>query len=178
LANDKAKVESTLRLSVDTAVVTDIDIHHIMFIFDWFIANIMDPNFAWTDFTRAVYVADKRARSVAKAAKTSTPTVTTTTPVSGTIVFSADVLLADAKLQATPPTPRTTGTLKPHKLWKSPFAATSRNSSRVRQLHNTDLVLALSTPLDVIEFYCKLVAATKPADNNLITFAQFDIFAL
>jgi hypothetical protein len=167
-------VEETLRLIVDTTVVTDIDIHHIMFNFDWFITNIVDPNFAWTDFTRDVYVADKRARAVAKAAQTSTPEVTTTTPVSSTIYFSADVLLTDVKRQATPPAPGTTDTLKPHKLWKSPFAAASRNSSNVRQLHNMDLILASSKPLDVTEFYRKLVAATKPAEIDLIPIAQFD----
>jgi hypothetical protein len=68
LADNKAKFEVTLRLIVDTTVITDIDIRRIMFVFDWFI----DPNFDWTDFTRAVYVAHKRARLVAKAAKTST----------------------------------------------------------------------------------------------------------
>jgi hypothetical protein len=113
-----------------------------MFVFDWFIANIVDPNFAWTDFTWVVYVADKRERTVAKAAKTSTPAVTTTTPVSSTIDFSSGVPLADAKFQVTPPTPGITGNLKPHKLWKSHVAAVSRNSPNVLQLHNTDLILA------------------------------------
>jgi hypothetical protein len=109
-------VGATLQLIVETTVVTEIDICHIMFGFDWFIANIVDLNFAWTDFSRNVYVADKRARSVSKSAKTITPEVTTTTPVSSTLDFSDDVLLTDVKHQVTPPTPRTTGTLKPHKL--------------------------------------------------------------
>jgi hypothetical protein len=159
LADDKAKVEATLRLIADTTVVTDIDICRLMFIFDCFIVKIVDPNFAWTDFTQAVYVADKWARAV-----------TTTTPVSRTIDFSADILLTGAK----PPTPGTTGTFKPHKLWKSPFVATSRNSSNVRQLHNTDLVPASSKPLHVITFYRKLVVSTKPAEIDVIHFAQFD----
>jgi hypothetical protein len=152
----------------------DIDIHHIMFVFDWSTVNIVDPNFDWTDFTRAVYVADKRERAVSKSAETSTQAVTTTTPVSSTLDFSDDVLLTDAKRQATPPTPGTTGNLKPYKLWKSYFADASRNSSNVRQLHNTDLVLASSKPLDVIEVYRKLITATKPAENDLIHFARFD----
>jgi hypothetical protein len=174
LADNKAKVEATLRFINDTTIVTDIDIHHIMFVFDWFIVNIMDTNFAWVDFTRAVYVAYKRGRAVAKAAKTSTPSVTKNTPVSSTFDFSDDVLLADANHQATPPTPGTTSTLNLHKLWKSPFVAASRNSPNVRKLHNMDLILALSKPLDVIEFYRTLVPATKPAEIELIPFAQFD----
>jgi hypothetical protein len=131
LADNKAKVEATLQLIVETNVVTGIDIRCIMFVFDWFIANIMDTNFAWMDFTRAVYVADKRAREVAKAAKTSTPPATTTTPASIAIDFSADLLLTDARRQATPPTPGTIGTLKPHNLWTSTFAAALRNSSNI-----------------------------------------------
>jgi hypothetical protein len=168
--NDKAKVEATLRLIVDTTVGIYIDIRRIMFVFDWFIVKIADPNFAWMDFTRAVYLADTRARSVAKTAKTRTPSVITNTPASSTIDFYVDVLLVDAKRQATPPTPRTTGTLKSHKIWKSPFAAVSRNSSNARQLYNTELVLASSKPLDVIEFYRKLIAVTKPAEIDLIPF--------
>jgi hypothetical protein len=78
------------------------------------------------------------------------------------------------KHQATPPTPGTTGALKPHTLWKSPFAAASYTSSNVQKLHNMDLVLASSKPLDVIKFYRKLVAATKATDIDLIPFAQFD----
>jgi hypothetical protein len=64
LAAKKGKVESTLRIVVDTAIVSDIDIQHIMFFFDWFMVNIVDPNFSWYTFTRSVYVADKRARAV------------------------------------------------------------------------------------------------------------------
>jgi hypothetical protein len=59
MADDETKVEATFRLVVDTKIVTDIDIRRVMFVFDWFLANIVDPNFAWTNFTRAVYVADK-----------------------------------------------------------------------------------------------------------------------
>jgi hypothetical protein len=66
LAADKSKVESTLWLAVDTTIVSDIDIYRIMFVFDWFMLNIVEPNFAWSTFTRSVYVADYRARAVLK----------------------------------------------------------------------------------------------------------------
>jgi hypothetical protein len=133
---------------------------------------ITDP--AWNDLTWDVYVTYKRTRAVAKAARTSTPAVTTVTPVRSTIYFSADVLLTDMKGQEKPPTPGTTGNLKPHKLWKFPFAVASCNSSNIRQLHNMDLVLALSKQLDVIGFYRKLVEAKKPTEIDLIPFARFD----
>jgi hypothetical protein len=59
LAADKSKVESTLRLMVDITIVSNIDIHLIIVVFDWFMVNIVDPNFAWSTFTRSVCVADK-----------------------------------------------------------------------------------------------------------------------
>jgi hypothetical protein len=98
LADDKTKVEATFRLVVGTSIVTDIDIRRVMFVFDWFLANIGDPNFAWANFTHAVYIADKPSRAVAKAAKTidDAPS-TSTTPVSSTIDCSTDMLTADAK---------------------------------------------------------------------------------
>jgi hypothetical protein len=65
-AANKSKVESTLQLAVDTTIVSDIDIRRIMFVFHWFMVNIVDPNFSWSTFTRSVYVADKRARAVLK----------------------------------------------------------------------------------------------------------------
>jgi hypothetical protein len=68
MADDKTTVEATFRLVVDTKVVTDIDIRR-HFLFDWFLANIVRTNFAWANFTRAVYVADKRSQVVAQAAK-------------------------------------------------------------------------------------------------------------
>jgi hypothetical protein len=67
MADDKTNVEANFRLVVDTKTVTDIDICRVVFVFDWFLANIVDPNFAWANFTRAVYVADNRSRAVAKA---------------------------------------------------------------------------------------------------------------
>jgi hypothetical protein len=174
LAADKSKVESTLRIVVDTTIVSDINIHRIMFVFDWFMVNIVEPNFAWSTFTRSVYVADKRARSVLKhAPSTPTPVEKLATPISSTIDFSADVLTADAKRQATLAAPGTLANLKPHKLWMSPFAANTHKGN-THHLHSTDLVLASSLAFDVIEFYRKLVAASKPSEIDLIQFASFD----
>jgi hypothetical protein len=57
MADDKTKAEANFHLIVDTKIVTDIDIDicRVMFVFDWFLPNIVDPNFAWTNFTRALY---------------------------------------------------------------------------------------------------------------------------
>jgi hypothetical protein len=64
-------------------------------------------------------------------------------------------------------------TLKPHKLWTSPFAA-NKNKGNTCQLRGTDLVLASSLAFEFIEFYRKLVAASKPSEIDLIPFASFD----
>jgi hypothetical protein len=170
MADDKAQTEATFRLVVDTKIVTEIDIHHVMFVFDWFLAKIVDPNFAWANFTHAMYVADKRSRAVANAAKKTVASPSTSiAPVSSTINFSTDVLTADAKRQATAIIAGTTATLKPPLLWKSPFAASSRNSSNIRQLHSTDIFLASSSSsLHVLELYRKLVDAAKPAEIDLV----------
>jgi hypothetical protein len=85
-----------------------------------------------------------------------------------------DVLTADANWQTTPVAPATTVTLKPHLLWKSPFALATRNSFNICQLHNTDIVLASSPPMDVLECYRKLVAADKPAEIDLVPIGAFD----
>jgi hypothetical protein len=98
MADDKVKVEATFRLVVNTKILTDIDIRGVMFVFDWSLANIVDPNFAWANFTRSVYVADKQSRAVAKVAKTTSAAPSTSTAlVSSTINFSTNVLTADAK---------------------------------------------------------------------------------
>jgi hypothetical protein len=55
-----------------------------------------------------------------------------------------------------------------------PVSVSNRNSSSVRQLHNTDIVLASSQPLDVCDFYRKLVAATKPSEIDLEPISAFD----
>jgi hypothetical protein len=41
MADDKAKLEASFRLVVDTNIVTEIDIRHVMFVFDWFLDNYM-----------------------------------------------------------------------------------------------------------------------------------------
>jgi hypothetical protein len=136
--------------------------------------SIVDPNFAWSTFTRSVYVAGKRARTVLKHEPSiPTPVAVLTAPVSSTIDFSADVLADDAKRQATPAFPGTVATLKHHKLRTSPFAANTRKGN-THQLHSTDLVIASSLSFDVIQFYRKLVAASKPYEIDLIPFASFD----
>jgi hypothetical protein len=174
LAAEKSKVESTLRLDVDTTIVSGIYIRIIVFVFDWFMVNIVDPNFAWSTLTRSVYVADKRARAVLKhAPSTPTPVASSTAPVSITIDFSTNVLAADANLQATPAVPDTVANLNPRKLWTSPFAANTRKGN-TRQLHSTYFLLASSLAFDVIEFYRKLVAASKLSEIDLIPFASFD----
>jgi hypothetical protein len=186
LAANKAKVEAMLRHIVDESIVSDIDIRRIMFVFDWCMMNIVDPNFAWSNFTRSVYVADKQARAVlnhapsvstpvaqstasavstidfssgvltADAQRQATPAVpgsvyvadkqaravlnhapSVSTPVAqstasavSTIDFSSGVLTADAQRQATPAVPGTVATLKPHKLWTSPFACATVRALR------------------------------------------------
>jgi hypothetical protein len=160
-----------LRQIVDETIVSDIDIRHIIFVFDWFMVNIVDPNFAWSNFTRSVYVDDKRARAVLNhAPSVSTPEAQSTASAVSTIYFSS---AADAQRQATPDVPGTAATLKPHKLWTSPFAANTRKGN-TQQLHSTYLVLASSLTFDVIEFYRKLVAASKPVEIDLIPFSSFD----
>jgi hypothetical protein len=133
LASDKSKVESTIWLVVDTTIVSDIDICRIMFVFDWFMLKIVDPKFAWSTFTRSVYVADKRARAVIKHPPSNpTPVATSTAPVSSTIDVSTNVLATNAKRQVTPAVPGTVATLNPHKLWTSPFAANTRKRTLTR----------------------------------------------
>jgi hypothetical protein len=63
--------------------------------------------------------------------------------------FSVEVLTTDAKHQAAPVAPGTVANLKPHKLWKSPFAANTRKG-HTRQLYSTELVLKSSLAIDVI----------------------------
>jgi hypothetical protein len=98
LVAGKSNVQSTLGLIIDTTIVSDINILHIMFFFYWFMVNIVDPNFAWSTFTRSVYVADKRSRAVLKhAPSTPTPVASYTATISSTLYFSTDVLAAEAK---------------------------------------------------------------------------------
>jgi hypothetical protein len=120
LAADKAKVEAMLRHIVDESIVSDIDICSTMFIFDWCMMKIVDPNFAWSTVTTSVYVADKQARAVLNhAPSVSTPVTQSTASALSTIDLSSGVLTAFAQRQATPAVPGTVATLKPHKLWTS-----------------------------------------------------------
>jgi hypothetical protein len=115
MADNRAKVESTLHLVVDMDIVSDTDIHRTMFVFDWFIDNIVDPNFAWASFTRGAYISDKCSHAITKAANTTAAaTRTSTAPVTSTIDFFTNMLTADANQQTRPVTPRMTATLKPH----------------------------------------------------------------
>jgi hypothetical protein len=176
LADDESKVRAMLEHILDESIVTHHDIHRIMFVFQWFILNIADPDYQWFNFTRSVYVAHKRADRLAKqessgmapGEKFAAPSV-----AASAFDFFVEVLTTDAKRQAAPVAPVTVATLKPHKLWKSPFAANTRKGN-MRQLHSTELVLKSSLAIDVIEFYRKLVAASKPVEIDLIPFSSFD----
>jgi hypothetical protein len=56
----------------------------------------------------------------------------------------------------------------------APETVTTLKTHNTRQLHSTELVLKSSLTIDVIEFYKKLVAASKPAEIDLIPFSSFD----
>jgi hypothetical protein len=152
-----------------------------MLVFQWFMLNIADPDFQWSNFTRSVYVAQKRATGVAKqVASGMDPGEKLTAPsvAASAFDFSVEVLVTDVKRQATPVAPGSLATLKPHKLWKSPFVANTRKW-HTRQLHSIELVLKSSLAIDIIEFYRKLVAASKPTEIDLIPFSSFDpVYAL
>jgi hypothetical protein len=57
---------------------------------------------------------------------------------------------------------------------RSPFASTTNNSSNIHQLYNTEIVLAPSSPMDLLELYCKLVSTAKPAEIELVPIGDFD----
>jgi hypothetical protein len=46
------------------------------------------------------------------------------------------------------------------------YGTSSRNSSNIRQVHNTGIVLASSSPLDVLDFYRKLIARSGRGNIN------------
>jgi hypothetical protein len=156
--------------------VTSHEIRRFMLVFQWFMLNFADPDFQWSNFTRSVYVAHKRAAVLAKQEpfgidpgdKLAAPSV-----AASAFDFSVEVLATDAKRKATPVAHGTVATLKPHTLWKSLFAA-NRRKGHTRQLHSTELVLKSSLTIDIIKFYRKLVAASKPAEIDLIPFSSFD----
>jgi hypothetical protein len=176
LVDDESKVRAMLEHVLDETIVTNHDIRRLMFVFQWFMLNIVDPDFQWSNFTRSVYVAHKRATGLAKQVnsgmapgeKLAAPSV-----AASAFDFSVEVLATDAKRQSTPVAPGAVATLKPHKLWKSPFAANTRKG-HTRQLHSNELVLKSSLAIDIIEFYRNLVAASKPAEIYLIPFSSFN----
>jgi hypothetical protein len=120
-------------------------------------------------------VAHKRAAGLAKQVSSdSTPgeKSAATSVAASAFYFSAEVFATNAKHQAAPYDPGTVATLKPHKLWRSPFAANTLKG-HTRHLHSTELVMKSSLAIDIIEFYRKLVAASKPAEIDLIPFSSF-----
>jgi hypothetical protein len=132
-----------LRHIVDESIVSDIDISRIVFVFDWCMMNIVDPNFAWSNFTRSVYVSDKQTKAVLNhAPSVSTPVAQSTASAVSTIDFSSGVLTAYAQRQATSAVPGTVATLKPHKLWTSPFACATVRALRTK---NSDTGATLDT---------------------------------
>jgi hypothetical protein len=161
---------------VDEYIVTHHDIRRIMFVFQWFMLNIADPYFQWSNITRSVYVAHKRAAGLAKQVSSDmTPGEKSAAPsvAASAFNFSAEVHATDTKHQAAPVAPGTVATLKPHKLWKSPCVANT-GKGHTRQLYSTELVLKSSLAIDVIEFYRKLVAASKPAGIDRIPLSSFN----
>jgi hypothetical protein len=176
LADDDSKVWAMLEHILDESIVTHHYIRCLMFVFQWCMLNIADPDFQWSNFTRSVYVAHKRAAGLIKQVSSGmAPGEILAAPsvAASAFDFSIEVLATDAKRQATPVAPGTVANLKPHKLWKSPFAANTRKG-HTRQIHSTELVLKSYLAIDVIEFYRKVVAASKPAEIDLIPFSSFD----
>jgi hypothetical protein len=176
LADDESKVRAMLEHILDESIVTHHVIHRIMFVFQWFMLNIAEPDFQWSKFTRSVYVIHKRAAGLAKQVPSGMAPgekFAALSVAASAFDFSVENLANDAKRQAAPVAPGTVATLKPHKLWKSFFAANTRKG-HMRQLHSTELVLKSSLAIDVIEIYRKLVAASKPTEIDLIPFSSFD----
>jgi hypothetical protein len=66
LADDASKVRAMLEHVLDESIVTHHDMCGLMFIFKWFMLNIANPDFQWSNFTRSVYVAHKRAAGLTK----------------------------------------------------------------------------------------------------------------
>jgi hypothetical protein len=115
LADYGSKVRAMIEQVVDESIVTSHDILHLMFVSQWFVLNITDPDFQWSNFTRSVYVAHKRATGVAKQVtsgmdpgeKLAAPSV-----AASAFDFSVEVLATNAKRQATPAAHGTVATLK------------------------------------------------------------------
>jgi hypothetical protein len=147
MADNRVKVEITLRLVVDMDIVSYTYILCTMFVLTGLFTKLWTPNLPGS----ALLVEH--------------------ISVTSTINFSTNVLTADAKQKKHQSRPER---WPPSRLWKSSFASVTRNSSNIRQLHNTDIVLASSSPTDVLEFHRKLVASSKPAKIDLIPIEAFD----
>jgi hypothetical protein len=164
LADDSSKVRAMLEQVVDESIVTSHDTRRLMFVFQWFMLNIADPDFQWSNFTHSVYVDHKRAAGLAKKETSGMDpdeNLAALSVAASTFDFSVEVLATNAKRQATSVAPGTVATLKHHKLWKSPFASNTRKG-QTRQLHATELVLKSSLAIDIIEFYRKFVPSLRP----------------
>jgi hypothetical protein len=138
LADNESKVRAMLEHILKESIVTHHDIRHIMFVFQWFMLNIADLDFQWSNFTRSVYVAHKRAtRITTQVSSGMPPGEKFAAPSHAAIAFDffIEVLVTDAKRQAAPVSPGTVATLEPHKIWKSPFAANT-HKGHTRQLHS------------------------------------------
>jgi hypothetical protein len=108
LADDKSKVRAMLEHVLDESIVTNHDIHPLMFVFQCFMLNITDPYFQWSNFTCSVYVAQKGATGLAKQVTSGmAPGEKLTAPsvAASAFDFSVEVLATDAKRQATPVAP-------------------------------------------------------------------------
>jgi hypothetical protein len=126
LANDENEVRAMLEHILDESIVTHHDIRLLMFVFQWFMLNIADPDSQWSNFTRSVYVAHKRAVGLTKqesSGMTPDEKLAASSVAASAFDFSIEVFATGAKSQATPVAPGTVPTLKLHKLWKSPFTA-------------------------------------------------------
>jgi hypothetical protein len=173
LVDDKSKVQAMVEHILDESIVTHHDIRRMMFVFQWFVLKIADPDFQWSNFTRSVYVDHKRVDGLAKQVSSdTTPGEKSDDPyiAASAFDFSAEVPATNAKRKSAPVSPGTIATLKPHMLWKSPFTANTRKGSTLH-LHSNELVMKSSLTIDVIEFYRKLVVASKPAEIDLIPLA-------
>jgi hypothetical protein len=155
LADDESKVRAMLQHILDESIVTHHDICRFMLVFQWFMLNIADPDFQWSNFTRSVYVAHKRAAGLAKQVssgmapgeKLAAPSV-----AASAFDFSVEVLATNTKRQATLVATGTVATLEPNKLWKFPFVA-NICKGHTRHIHSTELVLKSSLPLKSISFH-------------------------
>jgi hypothetical protein len=54
LVDDESKVRAMLEHILNESIVNHHDIRRIMFVFQWFMLNIADPDFQWSNFTCSV----------------------------------------------------------------------------------------------------------------------------